>query len=88
MNKRKCNSVRLQVTDFVGSMGTMNYNKLENKPTLDGVTIQGDMYEQDPTVPDWAKGDAKPTYTADEINAVDRDSNVSLLRLMELWDLA
>lgn len=35
--------------------GTNNYNKLINKPTLNGKVIQGDMNEIDPTVPEWVK---------------------------------
>lgn len=35
--------------------GTNNYNKLFNKPTLNGKIIQGDMHEIDPTVPEWVK---------------------------------
>lgn len=34
---------------------TSDYNQLQNKPTLDGVTIQGAMKEKDPTVPEWIK---------------------------------
>lgn len=56
-----------------GSVGTMDYNQLENRPTLNGKTLEGDVDETDPTVPAWAKNPAKPTYTAAEVGAVTKD---------------
>lgn len=47
-----------------------DYNTLNNKPTLNGFTIQGDMHEQDPTVPEWAKAPEKPQYSADDVGAM------------------
>ncbi len=47
-----------------------SYNDLSDKPTLDGETIQGDMHEQDPTVPEWAKAPEKPQYSADDVGAI------------------
>lgn len=97
-----------------GTGGTTNYNKLSNKPQLNGVTLEGNKTldqvgvlaknqgssnsgkylsvgsdgnvvladapsggeggggiteETDPTVPAWAKGPTKPTYTAVEVGA-------------------
>lgn len=65
--------------------GTSDYTKLKNKPTLNGKTIVGDMWETDPTVPDWAKATSKPTYSADEIGAVQENSVVSIAELAELF---
>lgn len=47
-----------------------DYNTLNNKPTLNGFTIEGDMHEQDPTVPEWAKAPEKPQYSADDVGAM------------------
>lgn len=47
-----------------------DYNTLNNKPTLNGFTIVGDMHEQDPTVPEWAKAPEKPQYSADDVGAM------------------
>ena len=47
-----------------------SYNELSDKPTLDGKIIQGDMHEQDPTVPEWAKAPEKPQYSADDVGAM------------------
>ena len=48
----------------------MDYEKLENKPTLDGVPIVGDVKERDPTVPQWAKEETRPVYTAEDVGAI------------------
>ena len=40
--------------------GTSDYNKLKNKPTLNGKEIIGAMKEEDPTVSGWAKEPTKP----------------------------
>ena len=67
-----------------GTSGTMNYNDLQNKPYINGVELSGDKNllslgiqpagdyltaETDPTVPQWAKSESKPTYTASEVGA-------------------
>ena len=36
-----------------------SYNDLSDKPKLNGQTIQGDIDEIDPTVPEWAKSPKK-----------------------------
>ena len=41
--------------ETLGTGNSYDYNKLINKPTLDGETIQNDMKEKDPTVPEWVK---------------------------------
>ena len=38
------------VIEQTGSIGTTNYEKLKNLPTLNGKPIIGDMVEEDPTV--------------------------------------
>ena len=67
-----------------GSSGTMNYDNLENKPSINGIELSGNndlsslgiqpagnylTEETDPTVPQWAKSENKPTYTASEVGA-------------------
>ena len=42
--------------------GVTDYEKLDNLPTLDGEIIIGAMTEKAPTVPAWAKTEAKPVY--------------------------
>ena len=54
-----------------------DYELLKNKPKLDGREIIGDIPELDPTVPDWAKEETKPTYSSDEIGAVDRNDTMT-----------
>lgn len=41
--------------ETLGTGNSYDYNKLINKPTLDGEIIQNDMKEKDPTVPEWIK---------------------------------
>lgn len=68
--------------------GSSDYNKLKNKPTLNGITIEGNMNETDPTVPDWAKAETRPVYTADDVGALKEDdmTSVSIAELDELWN--
>lgn len=72
----------------MGYQGNVNiptsYNDLEDKPTLDGRTIQGDMHEQDPTVPDWAKQPEKPRYSADDVGAMPADA----IKVLDAGDFA
>lgn len=68
-----------------GGGETENYNDLSNKPQINSVELSGNKTaedlglqpagnyltgESDPTVPEWAKQDNKPEYTADEVGAV------------------
>lgn len=67
-----------------GGGGTSDYSDLENKPQLNGITLEGNKTledvgaqpkgnyltsESDPTVPQWAKNPTKPTYIATEVGA-------------------
>ena len=47
-----------------------DYQKLDNKPSINGTELYDNYDEIDPTVPGWAKTQSKPSYTADEIGAV------------------
>lgn len=94
--------------------GTYDYEELENKPTINGATLEGSLDsddlglapeehthsvtditdlsvpvnvselqndagyltdETDPTVPSWAKNPSKPSYTSEEVGAVENPSN-------------
>lgn len=68
--------------------GTSDYNKLKNKPKLNGNEIIGEVEEIDPTVPTWAKEETKPVYTPEDIGAMAEGSviYVSTTELDELWN--
>lgn len=55
-----------------------DYERLRNKPKLNGVVISGEMEESDPTVPSWAKAPNKPQYTPEELNVVGEDNVITL----------
>lgn len=77
-----------ELIPFVDASGIVrDYNLIENKPKINGVTLAGDKsssdlglqpagsyltVETDPTVSAWAKQPSKPTYTADEIAETNR----------------
>jgi hypothetical protein len=63
-----------------------SYNDLKDKPTLNGKTIRGDMDEEDPTVPDWAKQPTKPGYSAEDVGAIPADSALDEADLEYMWD--
>jgi hypothetical protein len=68
--------------------GTSDYNKLKNKPKLNGNEIIGEVEEIDPTVPTWAKAETRPVYTPEDIGAMAEGSvtSVSTTELDELWN--
>lgn len=68
--------------------GTSDYNKLKNKPKLNGNEIIGEVEEIDPTVPLWAKAETRPVYTPEDVGAMAEGSvtNVSTTELEELWN--
>lgn len=79
--------LNLEVKEQYGG-GTSDYNKLKNKPTLNGKEIIGAMEEEDPTVSGWAKEPTKPSYTAEEVGAIKNDEikAISLDGLNSLWE--
>lgn len=68
--------------------GTSDYNKLKNKPKLNGNEIIGEVEEIDPTVPLWAKAETRPVYTPEDVGAMAEGSvtNVSTTKIDELWN--
>ena len=63
-----------------------DYEKLENLPSINGTTLLGNYDEIDPTVPDWAKNENKPDYTAPEVGAVDRNNAMTFVDVKKAWD--
>ena len=66
--------------------GTEDYRILKNKPTINGERLVDNYNEIDPTVPGWAKDSFKPKYTADEVGALDSESEVSFSDIKAVWD--
>lgn len=68
--------------------GTTDYEKLRNKPKLNGIEIVGNVEEIDPTVPTWAKAETRPVYTPEDIGAMAEGSvtSVSTNELDEIWN--
>lgn len=69
-------------------IGTTDYEKLRNKPKLNGNEIIGEVEEIDPTVPLWAKAETRPVYTPEDIGAMAEGSvtSVSITELDKLWN--
>lgn len=64
-----------------------DYEKLKNIPTLNGKPFIGNVQEEDPTVPAWAKSAEKPAYSAQEIGAVSTQDAISLAEINELFNM-
>lgn len=84
MEVNESEKVEVNVAEGLPS-GTTDYNDLTNKPKLNGKVIQGEMAEEDPTVPEWAKNDTKPAYSPSEIGAVNVNNTVSLKDIDEMF---
>lgn len=69
-------------------VGTTDYEKLRNKPKLNGNEIIGEVEEIDPTVPLWAKAETRPVYTPEDVGDMAEGSvtSVSTTELDELWN--
>lgn len=63
-----------------------DYEQLKNKPRLNGKEISGDMYETDPTIPEWAKAQNKPSYTPEEVNAVNNDNAITIEEIEAIFN--
>ena len=63
-----------------------DYEKLQNKPMLNGKELIGNVQEEDPTVPSWAKSVGKPTYSAQEVGAVSTNDAITLAEINELFN--
>lgn len=80
--------LQIEISDEKFVEGTSDYNKLKNKPKLNGNEIIGEVEEIDPTVPTWAKAEARPVYTPEDVGAMAEGSvtYVSTTELDELWN--
>lgn len=63
-----------------------DYNGLLNRPHFNGAVLEGDVYEKDPTVPDWAKAPVKPEYSAEEVGAIPANAGLNAADLEYMWD--
>ena len=63
-----------------------DYELLKNKPSLDGVEIIKDIHEQDPTIYQWAKKPIKPSYVANEVDAVPIDDIVTIAEINNIFN--
>lgn len=59
-----------------------DYLNLQHKPSINGIILEGNINETDPTIPEWAKAESKPVYTPDEIGA----TSISLEALSLLFN--
>lgn len=80
--------LQIEILDDKFVEGTSDYNKLKNKPKLNGNEIIGEVEEIDPTVPTWAKAETRPVYTPEDVGAMAEGSvtSVSITELDELWN--
>lgn len=80
--------LQIKINDGKFIEGTNDYNKLKNKPKLNGNEIVGEVEEIDPTVPTWAKAETRPVYTPEDIGAMAEGSvtSVSINELDEIWN--
>lgn len=80
--------LQIEILDEKFVEGTSDYNKLKNKPKLNGNEIIGEVEEIYPTVPTWAKAETRPVYTPEDIGAMAEGSvtSVSTTELDELWN--
>ena len=78
--------VSLGLNEAIGGGGTNDYRKLKNKPSINGTDLYDNYNEIDPTVHGWAKEPHKPSYTAEEVGAVDEDNEMSFTAVKAIWD--
>lgn len=80
--------LQIEISDEKFVEGTSDYNKLKNKPKLNGNEIIGEVEEIDPTVPTWAKAETRPVYTPEDVGAMAEGSVtfISTTELDELWN--
>lgn len=67
---------------YIEKQGTDNYEELKNLPKLNGEVFIGDKNEIDPTVPLWAKSNAKPSYKPEEVGI----ASISLEEIDKLFN--
>lgn len=65
---------------------TNDYNQLINRPKINGTVLHGNYNEIDPTVPDWAKQENKPQYSAEEVGALNENNEMGFANVKAIWD--
>ena len=65
------NTINSSDTVFVNKDGTLKQVSIEN--VMKNAPVSNEI---DPTVPDWAKQESKPSYTADEVGALPSDTPI------------
>lgn len=78
--------INLKVSEQGGGSGTNDYLDLINKPSINGKELVDNFNEEDPTVPEWAKAETKPSYTPEEIGAISADDEMSFADVKAIWD--
>ena len=61
----------------------------EPTDSMETIKVDGktwDIYEKDPTVPPWAKAPTKPSYTAEEVGAVDVDNELAYAEIDRMFN--
>lgn len=79
-------------TEIIGNRITFSYtldNGTEKTSSMDVMNGKdgGIGEETDPTVPEWAKQENKPTYSADEVGAVSAGSAMSYQDIDEVFGM-
>lgn len=79
-------------TEIIGNRITFSYtldNGTEKTSSMDVMNGKdgGIGKETDPTVPEWAKRENKPTYSADEVGAVSAGSAMSYQDIDEVFGM-
>lgn len=83
---RETEEVKLKLNGEKIPIGTDDYEELKNKPKLNGKELIGEIKEEDPTVPDWAKKPNKPSYKHEEVGAVGEDEAITLQELTDIFN--
>lgn len=68
------------------NVATRDYERLKNIPKLNGKPFIGEVQEEDPTVPSWAKSAGKPTYNAQEVGALSANDAISLAEINDMFN--
>ena len=69
--------------DTSGAVRKVTFNSTEHLPDYEGNV---ELNEEDPNVHLWAKSETKPSYTAQEVKAVDRDDTFTFEQIDSFFD--
>lgn len=65
---------------------TSDYRQLLNRPSINGTSLLDNYDEIDPTVPDWAKRDYKPSYEPEEVGALNEDNEMHFAEIDAIFN--